>query len=103
MRISDWSSDVCSSDLASGRWDDAERVVAELPEEGRIASDPVQASTMLDLAEITLRRGDPERVRELASAIASRKETSYVQARSGARRAGKACVSTCTSTRSPDH
>jgi len=66
--------------LTSGRWDDAERVIGELPEEGLIASDPVQASKMLDLAQIALYRGEMSRVRELASEYAAWEETAYVQA-----------------------
>ena len=65
---------------ASGRWDDAERVVGELPEEGRIASDPVQAATMLELAEIAHHRGHTERVRELTSEYAVWEESGYGQA-----------------------
>ncbi|MCY7302284.1 MAG: hypothetical protein LH654_04450, partial [Thermoleophilia bacterium] len=34
-----------SSYFSSGRWDEVELAVAEIPEEGRLASDPVQAST----------------------------------------------------------
>ena len=66
----------------TGRWDDAERVVAELPEDGLIASDPVQASMFLDLAQIALWRGDAQRVREIASDVAAWDETAYVQAAS---------------------
>ena len=66
----------------TGRWDEAERVVAELPEDGLIASDPVQASMFLDLAQIALWRGDAQRVRDIASDIAAWDETAYVQAAS---------------------
>ncbi len=62
-----------------GRWDDAERVVAELPEEGRIASDPVQAASMLELAQIALYRGEPDRVRELVTEYAAWERTAYGQ------------------------
>ena len=65
---------------ASGRWDDVERVVDELPDEGRITSNPVQASAMLQLAEIALWRGDTERARELSVEYASWEETVNVQA-----------------------
>ena len=66
--------------VSSGRWDDAERVVDELPEEGAIATDPVQASMILDLAQIALHRGDLERVRAIASGYAAWEETAYLQA-----------------------
>ena len=54
----------------SARWDEVERVVASMPEEGRLALDPVQASTMLFVAQMALHRGEPERVSELAAGYA---------------------------------
>ena len=66
----------------SGRWDDAQRVVDELPEEGWNPGDPVQASTVLDLALIALRRGDNNRARELAGEFAAWEESTYLQATS---------------------
>jgi tetratricopeptide (TPR) repeat protein len=74
------ATNLVSTYLVSGRWDDAERVADELPEEGRISSDPVQASMMLDIAVVALRRGDTEKVRELATEYATWDETAYAQA-----------------------
>jgi class 3 adenylate cyclase/tetratricopeptide (TPR) repeat protein len=74
------ATNLVSTYLVSGRWDDAERVADELPEEGRIISDPVQASMMLDIAVVALRRGDTEKVRELATEYATWDETAYAQA-----------------------
>ena len=65
----------------AGRWDEVERAVAELPEEGRIAADAVQASTMLDLAQMALYRGELEQVLELAAPYAAWGETASTQAK----------------------
>ena len=60
------------AEYGSGRWDEAERVVAEMPEDGRLTSDPVQASTKLDLAKIALYRGELARASsELAAEYAA--------------------------------
>src|SRR3546814_9480968 len=81
MRISDWSSDVCSSDL--GR--DVERVL-RLPIFFGIGG--------ADIADQVADRG-PGRV--IAGETARRGD------RSEERRVGKECVSTCRSRWSPDH
>ncbi|HZO48551.1 MAG TPA: AAA family ATPase [Gaiellaceae bacterium] len=64
---------------ATGLWDEMQRAFDELPEEGRIANDPVQASTQLDLATIALHRGELERVRELAGPFTTWADTAHVQ------------------------
>jgi len=69
-----------SSYFVSGRWDEVERAVAEIPEEGRLTDNPVHASTMLDLAQMSLYRGELERVVELAAEYASWGETASVAA-----------------------
>ncbi len=74
------TTNLVSSYFVSGRWDDVERAVAEIPEEGRLTSDPVQASTMLDLAQMALYRGETERVAGLAAEYASWTETANRQA-----------------------
>jgi tetratricopeptide (TPR) repeat protein len=61
------TTNLISAYYTTGRWDDVQRAFDAIPEEGRIATDPVQASTHLDLATIALHRGDVERVRELAA------------------------------------
>ena len=68
-----------SSYFVSGRWDDVERAVAEIPEEGRLTSEPVQASTILDRAQMALYRGERGRVVELAAEYASWGETAFTQ------------------------
>jgi hypothetical protein len=67
--------------VVTGEWDEAERAAAEIPEDASIASDPVHASTQLDLATIALLRGDNERAAELASPFTSWRDSARVQAR----------------------
>src|SRR3546814_14040010 len=102
MRISDWSSDVCSSDLQSGP------VAAELEEAGL---SPVEA-LLLDSS------GQPVAWRSLARLIARQDQgrqpkapeedsiadaTEKLVTRSEERRDGKECVSTCRSRCSTYH
>src|SRR3546814_7271126 len=99
MRISDWSSDVCSSDLSAG-----DTLV------GRIAADAAGggndylhsyrlARERRRLARLPDRRGrDRARARTVGPAIAA-----GAGARSEERRGGKECVSTCRSRWSPYH
>src|SRR3546814_3182034 len=82
MRISDWSSDVCSSDLMTDVADD--RAAIDLKERsdslvGRIAADIARAITE------------------------GRLEPGADLNRSEERRVGKECVSTCSSRWSPYH
>src|SRR3546814_3845040 len=83
MRISDWSSDVCSSDLTAGAADKA-------------------ALTSFPAPDCAMPQGWP--------AIAERRphyvifgETHGTRERSEERRVGKECVSTCRSRWSPSH
>src|SRR3546814_497498 len=77
MRISDWSSDVCSSDLEWGSWDryerrdtlrDVERVFLELDEKPPVSEGHSIASQVADSARVrgslpTVIEGDYFRVR----------------------------------------
>src|SRR3546814_10284684 len=91
MRISDWSSDVCSSDLAVRR---------ALAADGR-SRPRGRAQQLHPLGAGTLRPGrDAARVRE----VGLRAEARLAAAgRSEERRVGKECVSTCRSRWSPYH
>src|SRR3546814_15746295 len=100
MRISDWSSDVCSSDLDL-------RVALALAE----GADPEDIATQLRL---TSRRVEVvrERVLELLGIDDASHLAGFLQldpppptrsARSEERRVGKECVSTCRSRGSPYH
>src|SRR3546814_18291521 len=105
MRISDWSSDVCSSDLLSNRF-----VWACLFVTGGFAA----VGFMDDLDKVTKgsHRGIPGRVRLLLEFIIAGIAVLLIVSRTGTdlylpflrseeRRVGKECVSTCRSRWSP--
>src|SRR3546814_2086507 len=86
MRISDWSSDVCSSDLMSPHVAIIDQFELDMI---------VDASRFRALAgdlELFLRQGDPQHV-----------NAAFFVKRSEERRVGKECVSTCRSRWSPYH
>src|SRR3546814_13078897 len=94
MRISDWSSDVCSSDL---------KFVAEgwgVNRHDVMYNDFVIVGPAADPAKIAGLKAAPEAFKKIADAeapFASRGD------RSEARRVGKECVRTCRSRWSPYH
>src|SRR3546814_4192879 len=104
MRISDWSSDVCSSDLQMGRHDEAQRHYSSAlkiaPNEPSVLSNLGLSYALqknLRRAESTLRRaaaqpGAKPKVRQNLALVVGRSEE---------RRVGKECVSTCRSRWSP--
>src|SRR3546814_6333817 len=97
MRISDWSSDVCSSDLSS----------AALPIFGEFMADalsgkevpPFRIPPGVSLVRVNPSTGRPAQSGEPAIWEAFRPGTE----RSEERRVGKECVSTCRSRWSPYH
>src|SRR3546814_9838020 len=112
MRISDWSSDVCSSDLQRGG-DDADpgdeladagpRLVGDAVEVARRARELVEHRRAVD--EVA-RREDQRRVarpEEDAPAAILGPPRGLAHRRSEERRVGKECVSTCRSRWSPYH
>src|SRR3546814_1779019 len=93
MRISDWSSDVCSSDL---------RAAAVVPGAG-IEHDPDLAARF---GNGNLRAGKTraQSIREGSSGLVHQRSPVLLSPkRSEERRVGKACVSTCRSRWSPYH
>src|SRR3546814_19481959 len=97
MRISDWSSDVCSSDLdlvdVLGVEHERDRVQAgELLEQRRLALHHRQRGARADVTE-TEHRG----------AVADADDQAVGPGRSEERRVGKECVSTCRSRWSQYH
>src|SRR3546814_4505824 len=88
MRISDWSSDVCSSDLPKDEWALANRGIAHVWLDER-------AKAETDFASV--RKIDPE------NPVMLRGEALLSFKRSEERRVGKECVSTCRSRWSPYH
>ncbi len=67
--------------IVQGRWEDAEQAAAEMPDDGGVTTDPVHASTKLDLATLALLRGESERAVELASPYTAWGDTARVQSR----------------------
>src|SRR3546814_17255111 len=102
MRISDWSSDVCSSDLpveatlnAYPDWKIPAEVIAIIP-----AADRGKATVKVRVA---IRTRDPRIVPDMGVAVRFLEKAAPEgeQARSEERRVGKECVSTCRSRGSP--
>src|SRR3546814_14347059 len=99
MRMSDWSSDVCSSDLIFGRYvDDTARVDDII---GRIG-DPAIEQLPRDIGrrELVVRGAADELRLQLRDGVAVERAA---ERRSEERRVGKECVSTCRSRWSPYH
>src|SRR3546814_14529874 len=96
MRISDWSSDVCSSDLAAAL--DDGQPFAGMGQE--IAHGIAEAGVDAAAAPVLGAFLDPVR-REEEDRLRSRQALARRIHRSGERREGKECVSTCRSRWSP--
>src|SRR3546814_14698297 len=91
MRISDWSSDVCSSDLTALRQFDV-LVMPTLPYvASELPAKDVDRATFITKALGMIANTAPFDV------------TGHPSLRSEERRVGKECVSTCRSRWSPDH
>src|SRR3546814_17274863 len=101
MRISDWSSDVCSSDLLDGRVaDDIDELlvapdVAFQRRDVEVADQDGGPVALLGPARHTL-----DEV-ELLAELGIERAVGNVSSRSEERRVGKECVSTCRSRWSP--
>src|SRR3546814_11948138 len=87
MRISDWSSDVCSSDLPDQDLEENQKVAVSSSETGQSAIDAI----------------DPNPVIGQESDVNDQAESAPLSDRSEERRVGKECVSTCRSRWSPSH
>src|SRR3546814_16426920 len=97
MRISDWSSDVCSSDLHQHQWR-IDSVGAMPVEIEKVAVLQPQALTFpSDVGGLAPQR-PPQGLQVRVAKAQGRDET-----RSEERRVGKECVNTCRSWWSPDH
>src|SRR3546814_15447764 len=98
MRISDWSSDVCSSDLAHRHGRQAVIAIVEELVEPRIRADALMKIAFRTDRKIFLEFAGEQ---HLAAAPALMPE--IVGSRSEERRVGKECVSTCRSRWLPYH
>src|SRR3546814_11556224 len=101
MRISDWSSDVCSSDLGIGRKDVNDGVLLIVaPNEKKVrievgyGLEPVLTDA---LSSVIIQQAILPHFRE------GRMAEGILAGRSAERRVGKECVSTCRSGGEPDH
>src|SRR3546814_19963259 len=100
MRISDWSSDVCSSDLAKWSGEPAFFTTAQAKDPAfrdqgrRLVTATESQEVVKDLVAIAQHR-NWDRIHVTGSEEFRR--------RSEERRVGKECVSTCRSRWSPDH
>src|SRR3546814_4387165 len=100
MRISDWSSDVCSSDLAQTREVTAAFLAAGIDPRRHIVFNQSQNPAHAELAWIfncVARLGWLNRMTQFKEKAGKDRE------RSEERRGGKECVSTCRSRWSPYH
>src|SRR3546814_12613164 len=103
MRISDWSSDVCSSDLMFPLLDtegpnplELFQIWVNLPAEDKLAEP--HFAMLWDGDTPKLSHADDAGHRTVVTVIAGE-----LEGRSEERRVGKECVSTCRSRWSPDH
>src|SRR3546814_15645630 len=102
MRISDWSSDVCSSDLCPFRAADA--FGEDRPEFLLVAHDEEPAiARAVELARDQRGMGRTRRALRRHAVIHVPGAEIVDVVRSEERRVGKECVSTCRSRWSPDH
>src|SRR3546814_15527209 len=102
MRISDWSSDVCSSDLLEVQAGQLAQKQAQNQQVKQLAQAIVQdhQSANQKLMQIAKTR-NVQVERQLDQK--HRQKLDQLQGRSEERRVGKECVSTCRSRWSPDH
>src|SRR3546814_15084102 len=106
MRISDWSSDVCSSDLQFD-WSYPDKIVSEAAARGMnvlivLAFTPAWARSSVPGHAGVTPRHRPIRLTDFAE-FAQIAVERYAPQRSEERRVGKECVSTCRSRGSPFH
>src|SRR3546814_17281293 len=103
MRISDWSSDVCSSDLDEGEGHDrhaSEGWHLQLSKDSSLRwSDGLRQSTRLNLSK----SGRGLRSKIVAGSPWPSVAMKFAFTRSEERRVGKECVSTCRSRWAPYH
>src|SRR3546814_14997326 len=97
MRISDWSSDVCSSDLIKALWIMATNPVVSLPDADRVR-EALRRCDFVVVSDVVASTDTGQLAHLLLPALAWGEKD-----RSEERRVGKECVSTCRSRWSPYH
>src|SRR3546814_19989233 len=101
MRISDWSSDVCSSDLFAGPFPEQVKMSLSLPE--GLKDDAGRTLVNADQFPLSFSTATFPPLVKFSSGSFGVIERFTEVGRSEERRVGKACVSTCRSRWSPDH
>src|SRR3546814_13623736 len=101
MRISDWSSDVCSSDLPSVRPELVEGL--SFPLDGEWKNGPSTSSGQTDLKAPSLVEHDHRPCGVALLHLVESIVDLFERYRSEERRVGKGCVRTCRSRWSPYH
>src|SRR3546814_19494954 len=99
MRISDWSSDVCSSDLEATTLSIPSSSRSRTDRARRMARKPI---TMLAIASVTRSREAYLTHAEIDGSLTMKADKAMTM-RSEERRLGKECVSTCRSRWEADH
>src|SRR3546814_4657011 len=100
MRISDWSSDVCCSDLSKKKWDRA-HCVDNVKEAFRAFDQDDSGYVYVDtIKDVLSRYGSEPLARNQAEELCNDVSNIF---RSEERRVGKECVSKCRSRWSPYH
>src|SRR3546814_19493346 len=102
MRIIDWSSNVCSSDLAEGRRHDIyvhAKIMLVDDTWATIGSCNLHRRSLEGHSELNLSVWDSKVARALRCELLAE----HLETGSEERRVGKECVSTCRSRWSPDH
>src|SRR3546814_12883200 len=102
MRISDWSSDVCSSDLFDARRE-AYYTGLNLTVDARAFSSAIREELAQELLLLNANIPRNDKVRLLWRGENRISLTPFKPLRSEERRVGKECVSTCRSRWSPAH
>src|SRR3546814_13752142 len=101
MRISDWSSDVCSSDLATEREEIKRTIFANVG--ALLAQDAILASNTSSIPITRLAQAAPDASRFVGVHFFNPVPVMALVERSEERRVGTECVRTCRSRWSPDH